>query len=105
VGGDPAEVTAWLAGLHLTPDNMSGAGQIVAAGSRGALDKLNSTEDRPAGLTKVIALKVAGAFHTRYMAPAEDALRTHAAGITVTDPARPLLSNADGAVVTSGTEE
>ena len=105
MGGDPDEVTAWLAGLDLTPANMNGAGQIVAAGSRAALDKLNSAEDRPAGLTKVIALKVAGAFHTRYMAPAEDALRAHAAGIAVGDPARPLLSNADGTVVTSGTEE
>jgi [acyl-carrier-protein] S-malonyltransferase len=38
------------------------------------------------------------------MAPAQDALRKTAAGITVSDPARTLLSNADGQVVTSGAE-
>ena len=55
-------------------------------------------------MKKVIRLKVAGAFHTHYMAPAQDALRAKAAGITVADPARTLLSNADGAAVTSGAE-
>jgi [acyl-carrier-protein] S-malonyltransferase len=104
MGGDPDAVVAWLEGLELTPANMNGAGQIVAAGSRNALDKLTAAEDGP-GITKVIALKVAGAFHTHYMAPAEQALRERAAGIAVADPTRPLLSNADGAVVDTGAEE
>ena len=38
------------------------------------------------------------------MAPAEDALREHAASIEPADPSRPLLSNADGTVVTDGAE-
>ncbi|HWC80649.1 MAG TPA: ACP S-malonyltransferase [Pseudonocardiaceae bacterium] len=104
MGGDPDEVVAWLDSMELTPANMNGAGQIVAAGSQAALDKLMATEDRP-GVTKVIALKVAGAFHTRYMAPAEEALRAKAADLAVADPTRPLLSNADGTVVETGAEE
>ena len=40
---------------------------------------------------------MAGAFHTRHMAPAVDALRAAAAAVTVHDPALPLLSNRDGA--------
>ena len=47
---------------------------------------------------------MAGAFHTPHMAPAVDALRAAAAGVTVTDPAMPLLSNLDGAVVASGAD-
>jgi [acyl-carrier-protein] S-malonyltransferase len=47
---------------------------------------------------------VAGAFHTSYMAPAVDALRTGAASVSVSDPALPLLSNADGSVVRSGAD-
>jgi len=47
---------------------------------------------------------VAGAFHTRFMAPAEAALRAAVAELTPTDPQRPLLSNADGAVVVDGAE-
>jgi len=50
----------------------------------------------------VIALQVAGAFHTPYMAPAETALATIAGGITPTNPARILLSNADGAGIGDG---
>ena len=48
---------------------------------------------------------MAGAFHTRFMAPAEEALRAHAATISPRPTRRrPLLSNADGAVVTDGAE-
>jgi [acyl-carrier-protein] S-malonyltransferase len=46
-----------------------------------------------------VPLAVAGAFHTRFMAPAEQALREHAASIEPGEPQRPLLSNADGAAV------
>jgi [acyl-carrier-protein] S-malonyltransferase len=38
------------------------------------------------------------------MAPAEDALRTHAASVTPGDPTCTLLSNADGAAVTDGAD-
>jgi [acyl-carrier-protein] S-malonyltransferase len=102
MGGDPEEVLSWLAEFDLVGANVNGAGQIVAAGSRAALDKV-ATGARPG--TKVIGLKVAGAFHTHYMTPAQEALREHASGITVADPVFPLLSNADGTVVTSGAEE
>ena len=45
---------------------------------------------------------MAGAFHTKHMAPAVDALEAAAAGTKVKDPVITLLSNRDGAVVTSG---
>jgi [acyl-carrier-protein] S-malonyltransferase len=102
MGGDPAEVISWLAEFDLVGANVNGAGQIVAAGSRTALEKVAASA-RPG--IKVIGLKVAGAFHTHYMAPAQDAMREYASGITVADPVFPLLSNADGTVVTSGAEE
>jgi [acyl-carrier-protein] S-malonyltransferase len=102
MGGDPDEVVAWLAGFDLTAANRNGAGQIVAAGPLDALDKIVEAEQRPA--TKVIKLKVAGAFHTRFMAPAQEAMRERAKDVRVADPVRPLLSNADGAVVTDGSE-
>jgi [acyl-carrier-protein] S-malonyltransferase len=99
--GDPERVVAWLADYGLAAANRNGAGQIVASGASDAIAKIVA---EPLEGTKVRALKVAGAFHTGYMAPAEDALREHAAGITPADPVRPLLSNADGAVVDSGEE-
>jgi [acyl-carrier-protein] S-malonyltransferase len=99
--GDPEQIVAWLGDHGLTAANRNGAGQIVASGAADAIDRIVAA---PLEGTKIRALKVAGAFHTSYMAPAEDALRAHAASITPGDPTRPLLSNADGAVVTSGAE-
>lgn len=99
LGGDADEVVAGIeaAGLHAA--NRNGAGQIVAAGSLEALEKFASAP--PAG-ARVIALKVAGAFHTPYMAPAEEALAAVAGGITTSTPSRILISNADGAGVGDG---
>ncbi|MHA6793752.1 ACP S-malonyltransferase [Pseudonocardia bannensis] len=101
LGGKADEVVARLDELGLDPANRNGAGQIVAAGPTGALAAL--AEDPPER-ARVIGLPVAGAFHTRFMAPAEEALRAHAESIDPADPHRPLLSNADGTVVTTGTD-
>ena len=99
--GDPDEVLAWLDKHDLVPANRNGAGQTVAAGLLSDLDA--AIAEPPAGV-KVIRLKVAGAFHTKHMEPAQDALRAVATGIEVRDPAHRLLSNADGQVVSSGKE-
>lgn len=102
MGGDPEEVVAWLAESDLSPANRNGAGQIVAAGPIDAIDAI--VAEKPDFVKKVIKLKVAGAFHTHFMVPAQDALRVRAAGITVADPTRTLLSNADGDAVATGAE-
>lgn len=101
LGGRPEDVAARLAELDLEPANCNGAGQVVAAGPLAALAAL---EDAPPDRARVKALAVAGAFHTRFMAPAEKALLAHADTLTPADPARPLLSNADGAVVADGAD-
>ena len=99
LGGDQAAVVAHLEGLGLTPANINGAGQIVAAGTREQLDALAA--DRPAG-ARVIPLKVAGAFHTHHMGPAVAALGALVPGMTPADPLLPYVSNADGEVVPDG---
>jgi [acyl-carrier-protein] S-malonyltransferase len=99
LGGDESAVLGAIADAGLTPANINTAGQIVAGGTLEQLAKF--AENAPAG-ARLRALRVAGAFHTKHMAPAVDALAAAAAGITVTDPAITLLSNRDGAVVTSG---
>jgi [acyl-carrier-protein] S-malonyltransferase len=101
LGGDPDEVLAAAESLGLHAANRNGAGQIVLAGLTTALEKLAG---EPPARARVVLLKVAGAFHTPYMAPAERALAAVAAGVPTTDPARILLSNADGAAVNHGRE-
>lgn len=102
MGGEPDDVVAWLAEHGLTAANINGAGQIVAAGPIDGIDI--AVAEKPDFVRKVIRLQVAGAFHTSYMAPAQEALRAKAKDITVSDPTRTLLSNADGAHVTSGAD-
>src|SRR5690348_10854120 len=101
LGGDQDEVLAALARHGLTPANVNAAGQVVAAGTMAALEAF--ADSPPAG-ARLRPLQVAGAFHTQHMAPAVAALRDAAAGVTVADPAMTLLSNADGAAVTTGKE-
>jgi [acyl-carrier-protein] S-malonyltransferase len=101
LGGDPDDVLAALERLGLAPANRNGAGQTVAAGAVAALEELAAS---PPEKARVIPLPVAGAFHTHYMAPAEEAMRSHAEGVPTTDPALPLLSNADGRAVDTGAE-
>ncbi|WP_055554645.1 ACP S-malonyltransferase [Streptomyces kanamyceticus] len=102
LGGDPDVTVAHLEKLGLTPANVNGAGQIVAAGTLEQLAAL--AEDKPEGVRKVVALKVAGAFHTEHMAPAVAKLEEAAGDLTVADPRLTYVSNRDGKVVADGTE-
>ncbi|MFD7920487.1 ACP S-malonyltransferase [Streptomyces sp. NPDC059740] len=102
LGGEPDVVLPHLERLGLTPANVNGAGQIVAAGTAEQLAAL--AEDKPEGTRKVVPLKVAGAFHTHHMAPAVTSLREAVAALTVTDPHTAYVSNADGEVVSGGKE-
>lgn len=101
LGGGEDEVLARLAELDLAPANMNAAGQIVAAGRLSALEELAAN---PPEKARVRVLPVAGAFHTRFMAPAQDAVAAAAAKITPSDPTHTLLSNYDGKPVTSGAD-
>lgn len=104
LGGDEAEVLARLEALDLVPANRNAAGQIVAAGSIAALDKL--AEDPPEK-ARVRKLATAGAFHTHFMSTAAEGYAAAAEGVTTAESLRPtvtLLSNADGQAVASAAD-
>ncbi len=98
LGGDADEVAALLAELGLTPANMNGGGQVVAAGSAAAIAQLVAA---PPTRARVIQLQVAGAFHTHYMTPAVPVLAEAAEKVARHEPTLTLLSNFDGAPVAS----
>ncbi|MFG3493968.1 ACP S-malonyltransferase [Streptomyces sp. NPDC047928] len=102
LGGDPEVTVPHLEKLGLTPANVNGAGQIVAAGTMEELAALEA--DKPDGVRRVVPLKVAGAFHTRHMAPAVAKLQEAAEALTVADPAVPYVSNKDGRTVATGAD-
>ncbi|AYG05508.1 ACP S-malonyltransferase [Gryllotalpicola protaetiae] len=99
LGGDQDAVVEHVTAFGLEAANYNGGGQIVVAGELSALAKLS---DEPLRGTRVVPLQVAGAFHTRFMAPAREVLRAQASAFTPADPAITLWTNKDGSVVTSG---
>ena len=99
LGGDPAEVLAAIEANGLTPANVNGAGQVVAAGS---LDGLAALKAAPPTKARVMPLSVAGAFHTDYMADARTELEGLIGGLRPAQPSRLLISNKDGSAVETG---
>lgn len=100
VGGDPDDVLAAISAAGLEPANVNGGGQTVAAGAK---DRIEAFADNPPERARVIPLKVAGAFHTSFMAPASEAVAATAGTLTPQDPSVTILTNADGTAVDSGT--
>ena len=99
LGGDQEEVLAALEKHGLTPANINGAGQVVAAGKA---EQLAALEADPPAKARLRPLAVAGAFHTDHMAPAVGALGSLARAVSTHDPRTPVISNADGKVVHDG---
>ncbi len=99
IGGDQALIEARLTELGLEPANYNGGGQIVAAGSAGAIAELQASGIEG---SRVIPLQVAGAFHTRYMAPAVSALESYATSVRVENPVGKLWTNAGGVEISDG---
>ena len=99
VGGEIDAVLTHLESVGLFAANYNGAGQVVAAGSKEIIEAL--VANPPAG-SRVIALQVAGAFHTAYMEQARLPLATFAKELSVRDPQISIWTNNDGSLVESG---
>nr|WP_279591123.1 acyltransferase domain-containing protein [Dermatophilus congolensis] len=99
LGGEREEVLTHLQSLGLTAANCNGAGQIVAAGT---LEQLAALAAQPPTKTRVMPLKVAGAFHTHHMEPASSVLSGYARAMSTHDARVPLITNRDGSVMTNG---
>jgi [acyl-carrier-protein] S-malonyltransferase len=99
LGGDSSEVVAAAEAVGLSAANYNGGGQIVVAGR---IDDLATFAAAPPASTRVIALQVAGAFHTRFMAQARAELAAAVDGIDASDPTLPLWTNNDGSRVGDG---
>ena len=95
LGGGELDLTG--TGLEVATVNV--AGQVVVGGPVEALDAWAP----PAG-ARVRRLDVAGAFHTRAMAPAVDAFAALVADLTPRDARCDVVANADGAVLRDGAE-
>jgi len=68
------------------------------------LDALAKLAENPPAGSRVRALAVSGAFHTATMQPAVAALAAQVSQAKISEPKLAILSNKDGAVVSSGDE-
>lgn len=101
LGGDPDEVQNRLNELDLVGANMNGAGQVVAAGT---LEALGQLADNPPTRARVMPLKVAGAFHTDFMASAVADVKKLIPSMSVRTPDIAMISNADASLIETGPE-
>ena len=99
LGGDADEVLLAIGRSGCVAANVNGAGQVVAAGPRAALERFAA--DPPAG-ARLRPLAVAGPFHTPWMGPAADEVAEAITGVRMVPQHRGIVSNLDGAMVTSG---
>ena len=83
-------------GEPVEPANLNGAGQIVISGATAAVDRAVE-QAKPAGAKRAVKLAVSAPFHCSLMQPAADRLAEALAGVTVTTPRVPVISNVEAA--------
>jgi len=90
-------------GGRLTVANVNAPGQVVVAGGKEDLEWLE-TEAPALGLRKVVRLKVAGAFHSPFMAPAAARVGAALAEVPFHSQTFPVWSNVTAQPLPAGKE-
>lgn len=78
----------------LTIANRNSAGQVVVSGERAAVERACEAA-RELGAKRALPLPVSVAAHSPLMSRAAEGMREVLAGVSFSDPAAPLLANAD----------
>jgi len=95
VGATPAQLDELCAKTGCTVANINSAAQQVLSGSK---DEVAAAADvaKELGIKRAIPLATAGAFHSKYMAPAREKLTAVLEDIAFSSPKMPVLSNVTG---------
>jgi [acyl-carrier-protein] S-malonyltransferase len=86
----------------VSPANMNGAGQIVIAGAKAAVDRAGARA-RELGAKRVVPLPVSAPFHCALMKPAENRLAPELRALSTRDPRVPVVANVDAEPKRNGT--
>jgi len=98
IGEDRAKIYALCEKFDIEAANFNAPGQIIVSGEKSKVDALVAAAAEN-GLKKVMALKVAGAYHSRLMEPARAAFADFLQGVTFNRPAFTVFTNTTGQVV------
>ena len=78
----------------VSPANMNGAGQVVIAGSRAAVERAGARA-KELGAKRVVLLPVSAPFHCALMKPAEERLAPELRALQTRSPRVPVVANVD----------
>jgi len=95
IGLDDEKILAICKDLDIQVANYNSPGQTVVSGKAAAVAKVPELA-KAAGAKLAVPLPVAGAFHSRLMAPAEKIFADFLADIPFNEPAFPVMSNVTG---------
>ena len=84
-------------GEVVSPANLNGAGQVVIAGSRDAVQRAGERA-KALGARRVIALPVSAPFHCALMRSAEERLAPELRALAARDPRIPIVANVDAGI-------
>ena len=100
IGGDEEKVRELAAAADVDVANLNAPGQIVISGTSAGIDDAVA-KAKDFGIRRAIKLNVAGAYHSRLMAAAQEKLAAELAGTAISSPAIPVVANFTAAPVSS----
>ena len=103
IGGDEAQVRELAKAADVDVANLNAPGQIVLSGSIAGIDEAIA-KAKDFGIRRAIKLNVAGAYHSRLMQSAQDALAPELVAVPMQAPAIPVVCNFAAKAVSEPTE-
>ena len=98
IGEDRPKVEQLCQEFGIQAANFNAPGQIIVSGEKSKVEALvAAAKDR--GLKRVMALNVAGAYHSRLMEPAREEFARYLAGVTFNPPKFTVFTNTTGQAV------
>ncbi len=98
LGGEEAAARALAAECDVDVANLNAPGQIVLSGTVEGIEAA-AAKAKDHGIKRAILLPVAGAYHSRLMAEAQEKLAAVLAGAPLQSPRVPVISNFEAAAV------
>ena len=98
IGEDRPKVEQLCTEFGIQAANFNAPGQIIVSGEKARVEALVAAA-KDKGLKRVIALNVAGAYHSRLMEPAREAFARYLAGVTFNAPKFAVFTNTTGQAV------
>lgn len=103
IGGEESEIRRLAQATGVDIANINAPGQIVLSGPTENIDQAIS-QAKSYGIRRAIKLNVAGAYHSRLMAAAQEKLATELAITTIASPTIPVVANFTARPVSSEDE-